>query len=90
MLLFNNFRSWLRIRFKDPAVWRSLSQGKHCKGREALYCLDNYNKDIKPKNLIRTEHNGSKIVPECKEQYIKEMFSYTGTKRLLRRWIKPK
>ena len=51
--------------------------------REALYCLGNYNKDIKCKNLIRTQEKGSKLVTECKEQYIKEISSHLSNKETL-------
>ena len=48
--------------------------------REALHRLANYNKDIKCKNLIRTQDKGSTLVIESKERYIKEMFSYLSNK----------
>ena len=48
--------------------------------REAFYRLTSYNRNIKPKNLIRTRDKGSSLVIECKKQYIKEMFSYLSNK----------
>ena len=48
--------------------------------REALYCLASYNRNIKPKNLIRTRDKASTLVIECKKRYIKEMFSYLSNK----------
>ena len=49
--------------------------------RVALYCLANYNKDIKSKNLMGPGDKGSRLVIECKEQYIKEIFSYLSNKK---------
>ena len=48
--------------------------------REVLYRLVNYNEDIKSKNLIRTQDKGSRLVIECQERYIKEMFSHLSNK----------
>ena len=52
--------------------------------REALYRLANYNKHIISKNLIRTQDKGSRLVIECKDRYIKEMFSYLSSKEAFR------
>ena len=40
----------------------------------ALYSLAKYNEDIRSKTLIRTQDKGSRLVMECKERYITEMF----------------
>ena len=48
--------------------------------RTALYSLSKYNKDIRSKTLIRTQDKGSRLVMECKERYITEMFSYLNNK----------
>ena len=52
--------------------------------REALYGLANYNKNIKSKNLIRNQDKRCMLVVECKEQYIKEIFSYLSNKLTIR------
>ena len=52
--------------------------------RTALYSLPKYNKDIRSKTLMRTQDKGSRLVMECKERYITEMFSYLNNKRTFR------
>ena len=52
--------------------------------REAFYRLANYNKNIKSKNLIRNQDERCMLVVECKEKYIKEMFSYLSNKVTIR------
>ena len=52
--------------------------------REALYRLANYNKDIKYKNLVRIQGKGFRLIIDCKERYIKEMFSYQSNKENFR------
>ena len=56
--------------------------------REALYRLASYNKDIISLisiiSLIRNQDKGSMLVMECKEQYIKELFSYLSNKETFR------
>ena len=52
--------------------------------REALYRLANYKKHIIPKNVIRTQDKASRLVIECKDRYIKEMFSYLSNKEAFR------
>ena len=52
--------------------------------REVLYRLANYNEDIKSKNLIRTQDKGSRLVIECKERYMKEMFSHLSNEETFR------
>ena len=49
-------------------------------GREALYHLANHNKNIKSKNVIRTQDEVSRLVIACTERHIKEMFSYLSNK----------
>ena len=49
-------------------------------GREALYRLTNHNKNIKSKNVIRTQDEVSRLVIACTERHIKEMFSYLSNK----------
>ena len=52
--------------------------------REPLYRLANYKKHIISKNVIRTQDKGSRLVIECKDRYIKEMFSYLSNKEAFR------
>ena len=52
--------------------------------RTALYSLAKYNEDIRSKNLIRTQDKGSRLVIDCKERYITEMFSYLNIKGTFR------
>ena len=70
------FLDTMEIELLNPKKESRFQENLKDTEREALCRLANYNKDIKYKNLIRTQGKGSRLVIDCKERYIKEMFSY--------------